>query len=473
MTSQTVSIEVSFKSVPKVLEYASKPGVYRDTSESGFALEVSPKGKAIWTVRVRSVVTRKEVPPKVMDFERTFLNGRSGTNYELAKLKAQEIKERARMTEEELKTHIGHTLDEGFRLYLKERRNKGEPLGQKTKMAYLADYNRYLKPHGHRILKDTKAGYWSDVLRPLNDKSPSHALSTHALLSGIYSHLIGNDYLDVNPLVKVRMQQFLSTPTPRDDKVQTLDMRTFVANIAKLHVRHSRDIVMLFLITGFRHLALLSIRWDGIDFENGFYEVPIGVPGWKGFSGRVPLSDFALEILRKRRETEASHGTLTEYVFPNRTSSKKSKVRNKAELRELEMLGIEIIDAPHRVSARSAVSLCSAGLDYKIHPHDLRRTYISAVHAVMGGDLKACAALLCHRWVTDAAGKVHTEMQISANYVVQELQKLRVDANRVVQFIREISGQVTMSNGTKLLVERLGINPSEFVLLAEPDNEPV
>lgn len=462
------SFKVSFSSEPKIRSYAKEPGVYVDLSETGFALEVSPKGKAVWTIRVRSKSNGgKEVPPKVMDFEVNMVDGKPLTNYKLALSKAQEIKKRAAMTEEELKAKIGLTLDEAFRKFMTERRVKRSgPLVQETKVHYLKVYNTHLKKYAGRILKDTNAGFWSDVLRPLHERTPSGALAAQNLLSGIYNHLISRDAVESNPLVRVRMQQFLVKPEPRRESVQTIDIKKFVDNISKLRVRHSRDVVTLFLITGFRNLALLGMRWDQLNFEYGYYEVKPRTPGWKGLVGKMPLSTYALEILKARKEREVSLGVISDYIFPKRVTNNKTKTLSTAEQAELRDLGIKESDIQHGVSARGAVKTCSAGLDYEkpLRTHDLRRTFNSAVYKVMGGDLKACGALLGHKWITDETGKVHTEMQLSANYAIHELYELRANADRVVNFIRQIAGQMPLNAENRAIAERVGIKSEHFEL---------
>jgi integrase len=447
--------KVSFSSVPKTFSYSQTPGSYIDISEPSFMLQVSPKGKAIWRSRLKGH-DGKEVG-KVVEFEVSIdERGQRSTNYELAKQKARDMHKFARMDEFERSRQIGRTLESGFELYLVNRRKKNtKPLADRTKRDYRKDYETYLKAKcGHWVLKDTKAGQWEDVFREIHDRTPAKASSSHALVSGIYNYLIGRDELEVNPMAKVRMQRFLTKPEPRTKQVETMDLVRFVNNVKGLRVRHSRDIAMLYLTTGIRHVALLSMRWDQLDLENGYYCVPPDVEGWKGFSGLLPLSDFVIELLRKRREQELVEGRDSEWIFPARNVDSK---------------------VPHRVDAKEALLRVSEGLPSRIGAHDLRRTWAGLVNIVLPGDIKTVGMLLTHKWAIDSAkspGELKPgQATITLRYLTPQLKRARVSVNRVTKFLLEISGLRPMTDETIAIAEAEGIDPHALVLPAtDSDN---
>lgn len=444
MTTQ----KVSFSSVPKTLTYSKTPGNYIDISEPSFMLQVSPKGKAIWRSRSKGI-DGKEMG-KIAAFEITIDGeGQRVTNYEAAKFKARELHKIASMDEFERSRQIGRTLESGFEVYLVNRRTKNnKPLAERTKRDYRKDYNTYLKAKcGHWVLKDTKAGQWEDIFREIHERTPSKANSSHALVSGIYNYLIGRDELEANPMSKVRMQRFLTKPEPRTKQVDTMDLVRFVENVKGLRVRHSRDIAMLYLTTGIRHVALLSMRWDQLDLENGYYNVPPDVEGWKGFSGLLPLSDFVIDLFRKRRELELAEGRDSEWIFPARNVDSK---------------------VPYRVDAKEALLRVSEGLPYRIGTHDLRRTWAGLINAVLPGDIKTVGMLLAHKWAIDSAKSSSEtksgQMTITLRYLTPQLKRARVSVNRVTKFLLEISGLQPMTAETIAIAEAEGIDPHALVL---------
>ena len=82
-----------------------------------------------------------------------------------------------------------------------------------------------------------------------------------------------------------------------------------------------RDFYIWLAFTGCRAGETMSMEWKNIDLEKGVVFYPIT----KGKPLELPLSDFLIDLLRKRRvceETIATFGADCRWVFPSVTSER-------------------------------------------------------------------------------------------------------------------------------------------------------
>ena len=126
-------------------------------------------------------------------------------------------------------------------------------------------------------------------------------------------------------------------------------------------------LIRLALTTGMRKGALLSLRWDDIDFEKGFITLR-GDAAKKGKTEMIPLSQVARAVL----ENVPRSGS--DYVFPGRNGGKRQDFRRMAL----------------RVKQK-------AGLPEDFRPlHGLRHTYASLLASSGKVDLYTLQKLLTH-----------------------------------------------------------------------------
>lgn len=88
----------------------------------------------------------------------------------------------------------------------------------------------------------------------------------------------------------------------------------------------------LALVTGMRKGAIIGLRWEDIDFNNGFITLR-GEIAKNGKTEKIPLTDAARAVLQRITRTDS------DYVFPGRDGGKREnfvrvarRVRNKAGL---------------------------------------------------------------------------------------------------------------------------------------------
>ena len=123
----------------------------------------------------------------------------------------------------------------------------------------------------------------------------------------------------------------------------------------------------LALTTGMRRGALMALRWEDIDFENGFILLR-GEVSKKGKSERIPLSQEARSVLLNVSKTDSP------FVFPGRNGGQRKDFRKIAE----------------RVKE-------NAGLPADFRPlHGLRHAYASMLASSGKVDLYTLQKLLTH-----------------------------------------------------------------------------
>lgn len=156
----------------------------------------------------------------------------------------------------------------------------------------------------------------------------------------------------------------------------------------KVHALHNpirRDLQLLLLFTGLRSTDAKTIRWEHVDMVRKTLHRPKPKGGVdRAFT--IPLSEFVLGILRRRRRENDVLFPGSEWVFPARSRS--GAVAHVAEAKELRGIVTEkgteskvaVLPSPHRLRD----TFLSAA-----HECDLRELNIKTLanHALPGGDV--------------------------------------------------------------------------------------
>lgn len=301
------------------------------------------------------------------------------------------------------------------------------------------------------MLGDVTTDEWMTLLRDVQARSATRARGTMWMLHAVYQHFIDLEVLQTNPLAKRLVKSTFAGKTTkkvRKSQVRTPDLPRFWAGVGRLKQRTSRDAVRTVVLTGWRRSAVLRMRWDELDLEQGVYNVPAGAPGWKGFVGPMALGKYVVELLQERlAHPSAGH---SQYVFPAR---------------------VENGDRLWLSTIRSSVDKAAEKLRYRPTPHDLRRTFVTMAELVLG-NLTLVGNLVGHRHGS-ATGEGDTGSAITAGYVVRNLERERQAATRVQTVLLEAGGELTMTIETWEMFEAAGIEPDAFVLgdLFEADDD--
>jgi integrase len=153
----------------------------------------------------------------------------------------------------------------------------------------------------------------------------------------------------------------------RTENMSPDQMQAYLKALDEEPDQHAAAFLRLALATGMRKNALLSLRWDDIDFDFGFITLR-GVVAKKGKTERIPLSAAARAILKDIPRTT------NEYVFPGKSGGARHEFKRVAK----------------RVKEK-------AGLPDDFRPlHGLRHTFASWLASSGEVDLYTLQRLLTH-----------------------------------------------------------------------------
>lgn len=429
---------------------AKQPGEHTDPALPGFGMRVSPKLKAVWTVKcsvgsgkdrqyheatMGLVVSPKELP-----------DGVNTLNLEQAKAKAKAWLDEKRMPahERELRKQRGaKTLANMLEQYLDERVTKASnKLSEATKQYYRDVYARYLQECKDWPLVDLQYGHrqWEDVIRTACVRSAAWGNGAMALVSGIYDELYADSIVEVNPIRRVRknVRKHIKIKQ-RDSHVHTLDLPKFVKQLFELRNQNSADALKLFLLTGMRNTAVLGMRRSQLDFAQRRVKVTTEDLGWKRWEGEHPLNRYAMEILRKRNLAVGD----SEYFFPARHGAQK-----------------------HMVDVRSSAAIASKDCETVATAHVLRRTFGTMANVIFPGDVALHAGLLTHRWALPDDAKT----AITLKYTVTK-ERVEAASNRIASVILQIGGIEPITAETLQMLHAAAIDTSNLKLIEMEDEE--
>jgi integrase len=153
----------------------------------------------------------------------------------------------------------------------------------------------------------------------------------------------------------------------RTENMSPEQMQAYLRALDEEPDQHAAAFLRLALATGMRKNALLSLRWDDIDFDFGFITLR-GEVAKKRVTERIPLSAAARAILKGIPKT------IGEYVFPGRDGGPRHEFKKVAK----------------RVKEK-------AGLPEDFRPlHGLRHTFASWLASSGEVDLYTLQRLLTH-----------------------------------------------------------------------------
>jgi len=114
----------------------------------------------------------------------------------------------------------------------------------------------------------------------------------------------------------------------------------------------------MILVTGQRKGEVVSARWDEMDLAAGWWTIP-GEKAKNGLPHRVPLSPFALELLKQIRKLSSD----SEFLFPSAHGNKaiRHDAVSKAVRRDESALNVEHF-TPHDLRRTAASQMASAGI---------------------------------------------------------------------------------------------------------------
>lgn len=423
----------------QVYALARAPGRYTHPTEPGLILRVSPKLKAVWAYKFR-VGGGEEATGTFGPVLGTSTSPLAGMTLAQAVDAFRAVKARALAG-----PSASLTLGQAFPRWLAEHRKKGGgPLAPATVDYYSEAYARYLKQAENKPLSEAGPDYWRGLLAAAREKSVSQARGTYWMLHALYGHFVQLGVLTENPLARDVLRRLFAGSADKKVKTRMLPwsaMPAWWAGVWELPA-NSRDAVYCLALTGWRHEAVLRLRWDQLDLAAGVYNVQDGDHGWKGFSGPMALSSYVQDCLQNRWNLATPEQRKAGWVFPARHGAR-----------------------PHMQDVGSAVQIACGAVDgLRLSPHDLRRTFATVADVVLGGNLQLIGRLLGHAMPQPGAGAAGQGMTglapvsgVTAGYVVRDVAGERVSAGLVAGALLAAGGVVPMGGELRAMLESRGV----------------
>lgn len=221
--------------------------------------------------------------------------------------------------------------------------------------------NKELIPEfGKRQAKDISRQNVRVFLERKSETAPIGANRVRALLRKIFNWAIAADLVESNPvylvpapgkehqrdrvLTKVEIKQIwnaIEADSKRTDK-KHMKIKMLSAGIMKLR-----------LLTAQRGAEVMSMEWDELDMETGWWTIPAEKTK-NGLSHRVPLSTPALAIIRKMRSVVGDRHS--RFVFPSPKGNTHISNPQKPLVRIQIATGIDFVAHDFRRTAASMMT---------------------------------------------------------------------------------------------------------------------
>lgn len=396
-----------------------------------FFMRVSPKGVAVWAYRFKHKgVAHEKTVADVLTATQP-----AGITFDAAAAIFLQYYDSVKNPRPA--TRLGDAYADWLKGH-RNRRTDGQ-LAPRTRQTYEKLYNYNLAAHAGVILQDTPPRYWRDVLQAIRDRAPHQARQVAMLLHSIHAHLKELKEIPENPITALLpMFAGKDLKTVRQGVVPLAGLAKFFAAIKSMRAAY-QDAPMLLALTGWRMSAVLRMRWDEVDLDGGFYRVPTGGEGWKGYTGEVALGATVVELLRARQAKLKAAKQLGPWVFPGRDVKRRGS---------------------HATDISEGVQRAGAAVGVHLSPHDLRRTWSTAAH-LAGIDPLTVSRLTGHKHVSKQYAPENAWTAVGAGYVIQQLRAESYASEQVATLLLELGGLRPISEATAALLARKGIEVPE------------
>lgn len=319
---------------PVTTEKGNRQRVLFDTALPGFGVVVGARTKTFFAQRGSRRVTLGHYGELTLD------QGREKAKAALLELQGLAPPSSARVGLAPKNQTI--SLKEGLELTLKTMKAKGRSARTIGDYEYLM--TRYLedwlnKPlasitredansRHHQIVADIAAGKYATVT-PKNGKTYKKerteesgrytANSVMRVFRAIYNRAARQyEGMPDNPCIAVDWYR----EEERDAAIPDKDLPRWFAEVLGLDNPIRRDYLLFVLFTGMRRGSAAEVEWDHVKWEDRALYVP-NPKGGKDRAFFLPLSDYLIDLLKKRQECELTNKAFpnSPYVFPAESAS--------------------------------------------------------------------------------------------------------------------------------------------------------
>lgn len=390
----------------KSLTPSAKEWYVRDTQLRGFHIRVHPSGSVIYQVEARLGGKGRPKKFKIGNVHEIPLDEARQKATQALKL----IREGTDPSKEkQARLFEGITLEQLLKKYLENRKN----LKQRTRHAYTYQITKCCKQWLNTRVKDI---HKHEVLEWYHEgkNTPTHTHGAYRVLHTLMEYAEGLEIINENPCKLIKKTKAAYSIKKRETYLEpNQDLGKFLKafieyDFIKDSQKAARDLIVLMLTTGLRFGEARSIKFSNIDFERKVLVV-------KDTKNRrdhiVPLVAMTFTMLRLRKESEDK----PTYVFPIKKRTAK---------------------APYVTDIRKTLAgICKKAGITEITPHDLRRTFASALNDI-GVGYSDTKALMNHK-----------TKDITAVYIQNNAEKLR---RYLIDVVRYYDTKITIGAASSI-----------------------
>jgi integrase len=394
------SMKLTKKNIDKLPMSMNNRKDYFDSELKGFGIRVSRKSKKFFVLkRLKGKLTRVMLKPYGIV---TPDQARKDAQKILSKLhdgidiNAEKAKDKIR----------GMKVSEALSQYLETKEHKDN-----TVKTYEYLFNKYLPDWLKRpikeITKDMVASRHRKITEQNGRASANNVMRTFRAVYN-FANELHDDELPQNPVKRLSNTGQWNKIERRQTVIAERELPLVFEAINKLENPIIRDYLLLLLFTGARRTEMACLKWENVDMDEKTFTLTVTK------SGRpliLPMSDFIYGVFERRLAERVN-----DFVFPGtgisghiieprkaiavikeHTLKSRNEIKDEAELERRISAGEEL---------KPGISFC---------PHDLRRTFTSAISGTVAGGYEL-KRLLNHSFGND----------VTAGYIIHSIEKLRI-----------------------------------------------
>ena len=376
-------------------------------------------------VRVSSRTKTYFVLSRVKGKKTRVIIGRHGTitadeARKRAKSKLQELNDGVDINRQKARDRAEKiTLDKVLEQYIEDKN-----LRPNTVLDYRKVLRLYVSDWLHKPMIDVT----SDMIKTRHTKIktkvgpiPANKLARYLRL--LFNYAIKDPSIELDLMTHPVVVQW-GEEKRRKTYLTAAQLAIWVEAVKKLPSAMMQDYFMLLLYTGLRKNEALSLKWSNVNLEEQYFVVPGGVAKNKN-DHFLPITKQLMDIFNRRVAVREK-----EFVFPGAgktghfTEPRKQIIRIQYETQKI-MNSVDTDNEWKEFLDKTPEEKIKLGL--KFCNHDLRRTFSTIAESLVSySQLKR---LLNHS----------TEDDVTAGYVILEVDRLRIPAQNIADEIDAIS----------------------------------
>lgn len=329
-----------------------KRPIYRD--RDGFAIRVAPSGLKTWVYLYDMDGRRRQMG--LGTFPEVSLQDAREACRQARSLRAAGIDPQTKKLAEAKERREAPTVQDIVDDYLESE--DFLDLSRTTKMDYRRTFEKDLLPHygSCKAAEITKKDI-RRILRRVIARGKVQAARTKAHLHKLFNFAYDEELVPFNPCYRVKVKH---KPAKRDVVLKRGEISVFwqwLDETPKI-TEPIKMVYRIMLATAQRKAEVCRARWEDIDWEEAIWTIPPG-NSKNGKQNEVPLSSFALELLRRLHELTGE----TPYLVPSQRHPERHICRQS-------------------VNQSIWANRDSIPIKKRFIPHDLRRTAATELRRV-------------------------------------------------------------------------------------------